>query len=568
MPRLHARSLLAGIVLAGAAVTPALSEPAGEPVQISDIGPAGDGAYDAGSPRAALGGSGGLVLFSGEPYPNEDELYARRVDAAGLPVGDQFRVTTVGDDEDTGAAARNGDLAYNSKAGEYLAVWSNAPSTPGDEQIKGQRISADGTLLGSVADISQLSAGSGDNQRPRVVYAAGSDEYLVIWRDAFTNEVYGQRLAGADGAEVGEDDFLISTGAPDDAERMGLAYNPDAGEFLAVWNDESAADGEEIFARRISAEGALLGEELELSERGPAGDASFDSDRPAVAYSPTTGEFLVGWHGDMSPNAETEIFVQRVSAAGDEIGDDLRISFHGPDGDTAHRAERPSIAWDATAARWLVVWEGTASLDGELRREDEVFGRRLMGDGTPDGETFRMSHQGPDGDPSFDADNGVAAFSPGVGHMLVFSEGTQTFDASRPDEGDRQEDEVFSRGERQPSPPPPAPTPTPTPTPGPGVVIPPPVKASQVIRLRSNKRCVKRRRMKLRLREPAGVTLKRAVVRVNGKKVRVVRGAKLRKAVKLRRLPKRRFTVKVKAKTTDGRTFKRKRSYRACKRKR
>jgi uncharacterized repeat protein (TIGR01451 family) len=111
----------------------------------------------------------------------------------------------------------------------------------------------------------------------------------------------------------------------------------------------------------------------------------------------------------------------------------------------------------------------------------------------------------------------------------------------------------------------------PQPTPA-TAVSPPAVKpstpnaltASQVIKLPSAKACVSRRRFRIRLVQPKGVTLVSATVLVNGKKVKVVAGARLKAPVDLRGLPKGRFIVKITAVTADGRKVSDTRRYRTC----
>jgi len=129
----------------------------------------------------------------------------------------------------------------------------------------------------------------------------------------------------------------------------------------------------------------------------------------------------------------------------------------------------------------------------------------------------------------------------------------------------------------------PEPTSTPSPTPDPvPVVVPAPVvvpvvkppsggtparpaiKPSAVFTLPSNKKCVSRRVFRIRLKAPKGVKLLSATVRVNNKLVKTVKGKRLTAPVDLRGLPKGKFTVKVEAKTTDGRTVRDTRKYKTC----
>lgn len=76
--------------------------------------------------------------------------------------------------------------------------------------------------------------------------------------------------------------------------------------------------------------------------------------------------------------------------------------------------------------------------------------------------------------------------------------------------------------------------------------------------------CASRRNFRIRLRAPHGERLRSAKVFVNGRRVAVLRGRRLTAPVDLRNLPKGRFTVKVIATTTTGRTITETRRYRTC----
>jgi hypothetical protein len=88
--------------------------------------------------------------------------------------------------------------------------------------------------------------------------------------------------------------------------------------------------------------------------------------------------------------------------------------------------------------------------------------------------------------------------------------------------------------------------------------------ASTVISLPSAKRCASRRSFRIRLRIPRTLAVSRAIVKVNGKQVDVVRGKRLTAPIELRGLPKGRFAVEITVVATDGRTLQGTRRYRTC----
>jgi hypothetical protein len=115
----------------------------------------------------------------------------------------------------------------------------------------------------------------------------------------------------------------------------------------------------------------------------------------------------------------------------------------------------------------------------------------------------------------------------------------------------------------------PASNPPPTPIPGSPPLSPQPTRVAQlpaadrIIRLPSGRRCVTRRSFRIRIRPVSGVVFSSAAVFVDGKRVKVVR-RHLELPIKLRRLPKRAFVVKVEVMTKDGRKVTRSRRYRGC----
>ena len=98
-------------------------------------------------------------------------------------------------------------------------------------------------------------------------------------------------------------------------------------------------------------------------------------------------------------------------------------------------------------------------------------------------------------------------------------------------------------------------------------------KPPGVIGLPSNKKCVSRRKFRIRIRQPGGIKIQYALVFLNGKKVRVLtRRVFQRKRkvanINLRGLPRGRFTVRIVVLTTEGKTLRGTRKYRTCTKKR
>ncbi|MCW2998990.1 MAG: hypothetical protein JWN65_2539 [Solirubrobacterales bacterium] len=91
-----------------------------------------------------------------------------------------------------------------------------------------------------------------------------------------------------------------------------------------------------------------------------------------------------------------------------------------------------------------------------------------------------------------------------------------------------------------------------------------PFAGAGALGLPSAGRCVSRRAFTIHLRQPRGRRLASARVFVDGRRVKVVRGARTTARIDLRGLPRGTVTVRVVAKTRSGRTITETRRYRTC----
>lgn len=98
----------------------------------------------------------------------------------------------------------------------------------------------------------------------------------------------------------------------------------------------------------------------------------------------------------------------------------------------------------------------------------------------------------------------------------------------------------------------------------------PPPTAKDVITFPKSgkRRCVSRRKFTIRLRTPRTDSVVDATVFVNGRRVKVIRGARLRAPVDLRGLPRGRVTVRIEVRLATGRVLRGTRKYRTCTKKR
>lgn len=85
--------------------------------------------------------------------------------------------------------------------------------------------------------------------------------------------------------------------------------------------------------------------------------------------------------------------------------------------------------------------------------------------------------------------------------------------------------------------------------------------ASSVVKFAT---CTSRRTISVSFAPPKGKTFKKVVVLLRGKAVQTLTGDKIKTDISLKGLPRGRFTVEVKATTTDGKSYDRKHFYVTC----
>ncbi len=229
----------------------------------------------------------------------------------------------------------------------------------------------------------------------------------------------------------GQDQRISFAGPEEDplwvAQSPDVAYNPTADEYLVVWETDDnssfyprpmrpmspppASQGEiEIFAQRLSGTGAPIGSLIRVSEQGRDGDANVDAVDPSVAYNAAGNDYLIVWTGDDGFSGENEIWGQRLSATGAEVGgSDFQISHMGPDGTASFYAFVPAVTANPSNNEYFVVWEGDDNTPPLVDDEREIFGQRIAGN-TLQGSRIRVSAQGADGNTASRASDPSVAY--------------------------------------------------------------------------------------------------------------------------------------------------------------
>jgi hypothetical protein len=301
------------------------------------------------------------------------DIWGQRYSDAGVPLGTSFPISTHTKDQD------HASVAYNSVRNEYLVVWTDYRS---GQDIYGQRVGADGSLLGNPDPTVnfEIASGSDEHLSPDLAYNPAADEYLVVWEDwrnSLTTEgdIFGQRVDG-DGSLLGNPDpsvnFAICT-ANTFQEAPSVAYNSAQDEYGVVWDDHRNATSIDIYGQRVDADGSLISGNVTASLDDPVAhelkpDLIYRTN-PADPNWPYTLVFLY--------ENDPDVFVEKV-----QLNIEMDAMNRGEVlTDTADRWGSLSACYDPASGQVLVAWADTRNSTNTEDPENDIYAARIDRDG-------------------------------------------------------------------------------------------------------------------------------------------------------------------------------------------
>jgi len=316
-------------------------EPLGDEFQINTIT-----AGNQGEPAVAMNATGDfVVVWQGPQSPGEDveDIFARRFDSNGTAVGDQFRVNTITADRQLSpSVAMNDD-------GNFVVVWESWDQPgPGQSQIRGQLFDNEGTKTGAEFVVNDEPAVC---RYPDVAMDDGG-KFVVVWvKDSASKSVWIRRFnsdgtAPYLGSKVNDEFDFTSLTEP-------IVAMDAAGNHVVVWDghpDSYLFD--DVFIRRYHYTGVPLHSQFRVNLYQAGAQCN-----PALAMN-RAGEFVVLWQGDGGNGiADSDVFGQRFPAQGEHIGQPIltggQFRFNSY---VAQAQRRPDVAM-MEAGRFVAAWE-------------------------------------------------------------------------------------------------------------------------------------------------------------------------------------------------------------------
>ncbi|MEQ1762822.1 MAG: peptidoglycan DD-metalloendopeptidase family protein [Pyrinomonadaceae bacterium] len=295
-------------------------------------------------------------------------VYGRRYDAAGVPIGNEFRINTYTQDNQTIPR-----IALDS-AGNFVMIWESENQDGSGYGIYGQRYNSAGTPVGSEFRVNTTTTNS---QHGPFVAMAPDGTFVVIWvsdfQDGDQEGIFGQRF-DATGVPVGGE-FQINTFTAGIQRNPGMAMDAN-GNFIVVW-ESIGQDGSDkgVYAQRFNALAVPQGPEFRVNTFtvGLQGEEW-------VSMTPT-GEFIVTWSSVGQDGSGSGIYAQRYNAAGASQGGEFQVNTY------TFSDQIFGTTSIAPNGNFVIAWE-SISQDGNGRG---VFGQRYDAAGVPQGSEFQIN---------------------------------------------------------------------------------------------------------------------------------------------------------------------------------
>jgi len=259
-------------------------------------------------PMLASDGIGGAIIAWTDARSGTglDDVYGQRVanagnmlwTANGVPLGV------------AAGAQRDADIIADGSGGA-IVVWSDQRVSTDEADIYGQRVAADGARAWGASG-SVVNANGGSQLDPRLISDAQGGA-IVVWQDGATNPNVNAQRVNSSGHRLWAVSGVVVCAAAGDQSVPSIVADGSSGAIVA-WADARLGPGSDVFAQRVSSEGATLWTSNGVLLAGAAGYQDF----VAIVGNGDAGA-LVAWTDERAGTTSDDVYAQRVERYG-QIG--------------------------------------------------------------------------------------------------------------------------------------------------------------------------------------------------------------------------------------------------------
>ncbi len=269
-------------------------------------------------PAIAMDHEGNFVVVWVDERNGGMDIYGQRFDCSGNTLGENFKVN---DAQGTGKyIGYNLGVAMDAD-GDFVVVWQDNRNMGSD--IYAQRYDAAGTPIGHNFKVND---NLGGDQFGPAVAMNPSGEFVVAWFDNREGlySLYGQRYSSS-GEKTGNNFKIASvqTGRKFGTTIPAIAINP-KGDFVATWiaqiyYQETDSLNLEIHTVRFNHKNEILGSEFKVNDS----DSILFLNNPDVAMD-APGNFVITWMEKRTESQD--IYAQRYNFKGEALGSNFRVN--------------------------------------------------------------------------------------------------------------------------------------------------------------------------------------------------------------------------------------------------
>jgi hypothetical protein len=297
---------------------------------------------------------------------------------------------------------RNPDVAYNPDKDEYMVVFDWDLDGGSEHDIMAITVTAQGALGTSLIPVTSDSFH--DDTHPAIAYNPDSGKYLVVWQrwhSAAAHQIVGTMVSDTAGSEI-----TLQTSVHGSLQYPDTAYSPGTGRFLVVWESYAPYDTPPIIlGTTLNGSGGDIKTPISVSPDAPStGEQRY----PALAANQLTGRWLVTWQDTRNTGTTgNDIYGQQVQYTGGSVS---LWSSPVAIGNITGDAGAPAVDWGPVSSangEFLVAWtEGITT----------TYARRVRANNTLAGGVITVS------DTDTDKSNAAVAFAPGSSDWWVLWE--------------------------------------------------------------------------------------------------------------------------------------------------
>lgn len=256
-------------------------------------------------PMIATDGSGGAVVAWHDYRTGTNlDIYARRVTSAGAAqwTSNGVPICTASGNQDSCAIVSDG-------SGGAIIVWRDRRSGTSLD-LYAQHVSSTGSVLWTTNGVAVCTA-AGDQNTP-VAVADGAGGAIIAWPDrrgGVNWKLYAQRISVSGAPTWGTDGIAL---CPTSGDQFDPTIIPDgAGGVVIAWVDTRSGSDRDVYVQRLDGSGARQW----ASQAVPICVAPRDQEAPTLQGDGGGGAFLV-WQDERVNGLSTDIYAQHVSGAG------------------------------------------------------------------------------------------------------------------------------------------------------------------------------------------------------------------------------------------------------------